>query len=271
MIKTFLNSLTPPFIKQIVTVVRVRLQKKPEPIWVTLSSGRLKGIRFFIDPISTIGKDYLNGHDEFIYTKLDKYKSIASPVFYDIGAHFGLHTLAFSLIAGKSGKVYAFEPHPLNKERLTKNISENIALCNNIIVIDKAITDYKGSVNFEMITDLESGWSSSSRILKENERTKDTDVKRNIEVATDALDNLVDDGTILKPDFIKIDVEGEEFKVLKGAIKTLLHFKPVLFIEIHSIECMYLIQNELNELGYKVDLLHIEPDGRCFISGEILH
>ena len=120
-----------------------------------------------------------------------------------------------------------------------------------------------------MITDLESGWSSSSGILADDHKKIETDVKKHIQVNTDTIDNLVLNEKISKPDFIKIDVEGEEFKVIKGAGKTLQQFKPILFIEIHTIECMYQIQKSLTEWEYKIELIHIEPDGRCFIKAEV--
>lgn len=270
MIKAFINSLTPPVIKKLMTTIQVRMQKKPQPEWITLQDEYFKGLQIYIDPISNLGKDYLHNHDDFIYLHLQKY-NFKNSVFYDIGAHFGLHTMAFSKIAGNDGKVYAFEPHPLNTERLNKNISKNIETCDNITVIKTAITDHKGTVSFEMITDLESGWSSSSGILADDHKKTETDVKKHIQVNADTIDNLVLNNAIAKPDYIKIDVEGEEFKVIKGAEQTIRQFKPVLFIEIHTIECMYQIQKSLAEWGYKIELIHKEPDGRCFIKAETLN
>ena len=270
MIKAFFNSLTPPIIKQMINYVRVSMQEKPKPEWVTVSNGPLKGLRLFIDPKTALGKDYLSNHDDFIYAHLDKYKSLNKIVFYDIGAHFGTHTLGFSLLAGPEGKVYAFEPHPLNNERLRKNIEANIAECNNITVIEEAISNSKGTVNFEMITELESGWSSTSRILETGSQEKETKVKRHIEVKTDTIDNLLSEGRIERPDIIKIDVEGEEYHVILGAVSAIQKYKPAFFIEIHTIECMFLIHKMFYEWGYAVDLIFKEPDGRCFIKAEFV-
>jgi hypothetical protein len=65
---------------------------------------------------------------------------------------------------------------------------------------------------------------------------------------------------------LKIDVEGSEHLVLKGAINVLKNFRPILLIEIHSIYCMLKVFEFLNLLNYKVDLLKEEIDGRCFIA-----
>jgi FkbM family methyltransferase len=266
MVKEFINSLIPPIFKKGLTHFQSKFQNKPNPEWIKFRDGVLKDLVFLIDPRSNLGKIYINGHDHFIYAHLDKHKTSENPVFYDIGSHFGYHTLGFSKIAGKNGKVYAFEPNPLNKKRLEKNINANPTLCMNIFVKDTALTDYKGTAQFEMITELESGWSSNSHLITTNTIDKSTDVKKHIIVDVDSIDNLIREGKIEKPDFIKIDVEGGEYRVINGSIETIKKYKPIFFIEIHTIECMFLIQQFLSELKYSLELIDTESDGRCFIK-----
>lgn len=266
MIKAIINSITPPIIKRLITILRRHLKKEINEEYFRFKDGPLKDLVFFINFQFDLGRLYLYDYDDFIYFHLEKYKSIENPVFYDIGAHFGFHTLGFSKIAGKRGKVYAFEPHPLNRERLLKNIKVNTSLCDNIIVINSAITNYKGIALFEMIMDLENGWSSNSKIIENEKDNVATHTKRHINVNTETIDNLIFQKGILKPDFIKIDVEGEEYKVLEGGVKTLSLFHPILFIEIHNIESMFLIQRFLLDLNYSLELMHKETDGRCFIK-----
>ena len=67
------------------------------------------------------------------------------------------------------------------------------------------------------------------RLLPENDGTKSYEKE---EVVIDTLDNSMEKFSITKPDFIKIDVEGFEYKVLQGAHKTLSKYKPILFIEL---------------------------------------
>ena len=62
-----------------------------------------------------------------------------------------------------------------------------------------------------------------------------------------------------------MDVEGAENFVLNGAYNTLLKSKPIVFIEVHSINCMYATTNMLFRLGYNIELLKEEVDGRCHI------
>ena len=71
------------------------------------------------------------------------------------------------------------------------------------------------------------------------------------------------------PDLSKIDVEGAENKVLRGASK-LLKNKPKLLIEIHSIRSMYDVVNLLKDYGYKSELLDDPKESltRCFMFCE---
>ena len=72
-----------------------------------------------------------------------------------------------------------------------------------------------------------------------------------------SVDSCTLDSLILKPFFVKIDVEGSETAVLKGAMKTLIEFRPVVLIEIQNAETYLEISAILNEIGYKS--IDVEP------------
>ncbi|MCJ7662339.1 MAG: FkbM family methyltransferase, partial [Anaerolineales bacterium] len=131
-------------------------------------------------------------------------------VILECGAHHGRSTIVLSNWVGSEGKVVAFEPHPKNAENLQKNIDLNNL--RNIILEQKAVGQRNGRIQI-------TGESNSLVI------TKGTGV----EVEMTSLDEYFD----LNPTFLRIDVEGFEVEVLKGA-KNILATRPKLAIEIHT-------------------------------------
>jgi len=131
-------------------------------------------------------------------------------VILDCGAHHGRSTIVLSNWVGDEGKIVAFEPHPKNAEILQKNIELNNL--RNIILVQKAIGQKNGRIQI-------TGESNSLVI------TKGTGV----EVEMTSLDEY----SGLNPNFLRIDVEGFEVEVLKGA-KNILATRPKLAIEIHT-------------------------------------
>jgi hypothetical protein len=73
-------------------------------------------------------------------------------------------------------------------------------------------------------------------------------------------------GCGIRPDIIKIDVEGAEGSVLEGAVGILNSYKPVILIEIHSIYGMLKTCEILREANYTITLMKEEADGRCFLA-----
>ncbi|MEO2153667.1 MAG: FkbM family methyltransferase [Aquificae bacterium] len=151
--------------------------------------------------------------DEFI-------KKILKPenVVLDIGAHWGGFSLLFAHIVGEKGKVYSFEPDPSNYQILLKNIKLNgfqsIVKPQNVAVGDKDSYVELGIANTS------SGHNSLLR--------KDIPIKKKIKVRQIKLDKHLPN---TKVDFIKIDVEGYEYFVLKGLETTIQKNNLWLFIE----------------------------------------
>jgi FkbM family methyltransferase len=146
-------------------------------------------------------------------------------IVFDIGANFGLHTIFISALAGKSGKVYAFEPIPSNIRLLKRNIHLN-ALGNSVVVVEAAVSDSRNETIDMTVPGIEVAVSAS--IATGNDKGY-----RHIAVNSVRLDDYAMQRNIA-PQFIKIDVEGAEFGVLKSAEGILRKFKPVLLIEIHT-------------------------------------
>jgi FkbM family methyltransferase len=136
----------------------------------------------------------------------------------DVGAHVGFYSLLISRAVGPSGKVYAFEPVP----EIFACLKEHIALNNatNVIPIPIALSDEKGSAKMSV----KGGGSSLFRRVSDEF----------VEVQVERLDDFVEREKIERVDAIKLDVEGAELKVIRGADKTIRRDKPILMVEIQA-------------------------------------
>lgn len=133
----------------------------------------------------------------------------------DIGANIGVHTLFFSKIVGDSGKVIAFEPIKKIYEQLKKSIAINDF--KNIDLNNFALGNKEEEVEINIVRENIGASSIYDNV--------DSNKKENISVKI--LDNL----NLPKIDFIKIDVEGYEWNVIKGSKKLIEKDKPNIIFE----------------------------------------
>lgn len=268
-IKKFSKNMTPPCFYEFIR--RKIKTKKFRPIWNELKYKPLNGIKLFFDPTGPWQKKMLEGsYDSFLFDRL-KTMNLEGKIIFDIGAHIGYHSIYFSKLVGKNGKIFAFEPHLKNIERFKLILEKNKNGLDNISVYDFAISDKVGTEEFNLNEDIESGRSSGNFIGH-----ADTFWNRSvylekgfnkISVKTYSVDSLKDNlGINILPDIIKIDVEGAEYLVLLGARQILKIKKPILFIEIHSILDMFNVASFLFSLEYNLTILRKESSGICFIE-----
>ncbi len=239
--------------------------------WINIKSGPLKDGFIFLNKNLYEGWGNMeNGlYDEFIYNYLNK-ENLSDKIIWDVGAHFGYHTLCFANLVNANGQVLAFEPNPYNLDRLKINIEKNKKISKRIIVIDKALSNNTSKINMSISSDVD-GSKSSGGYLK-NIPIKPLDIKnykgfKDIIVDTIKIDDFIIFNKAKDPDIIKIDVEGAESLVLSGASELLKRKHPLLFIEIHDIVNMFYVQKFLFEMNYKIKLLDEQnaSSSRCFI------
>lgn len=139
---------------------------------------------------------------------------------FDIGVNFGETILNFAKITGATGKVIGFEPMPSIYQKCLSNISLNHF--HNIILEPLAVSDCNAMVG---INDPLNGNSGGSYVTEHISN-------KSVQVQAVTLDNYMNERLISKIDLIKIDVEGYELHVLRGAKQTLLKHKPLLYIEL---------------------------------------
>jgi len=142
-------------------------------------------------------------------------------VVIDVGANMGEFSLKVSQLVGERGKVISFEPDPVNFQRLQTNFSLNPELAARIEVHNVGLGEFPGTVNLSVVNESNRGMN---RVVK--------DALNFNSITINTLDNIVLSGQLTKLDWIKIDVEGFEMNVLKGAEQAILQFKPSLFIEL---------------------------------------
>jgi FkbM family methyltransferase len=144
-------------------------------------------------------------------------------IVYDVGAHAGYMTLLLSMLCGPGGQVFAFEPSPVNFNRLRRNIELN--RISNATLLNLAASDKEGSANL-----IEMG--SYSSLLSEGP-CADASYS---EVKTIRLDDFVLRGGRPAPRFLKIDIEGHAGRCLMGTMALLRETRPIVFCEIHHNE-----------------------------------
>ena len=223
-----------PLLKAYLTILR---GKAPE------NMGLIDGYCYYIYGIRRI---FAPGNAAGVFMEIfqdEVYEQVWKPkpgdIVLDIGAYVGMFTVKASLSVGEHGKVVAIEPSPENYAMLTGNC---LGL-DNVTLVQKAImsTNGKGKLYYSKSA------AANSLVVK---------WKHYIKVETITLDDLMDELGLEKVDFIKLDAEGEELDVLKGATKTLSRGTRLAIAAYHTAPNgkaeISQVARTLREAGYKV-------------------
>lgn len=211
-----------------------RLKARLGRFTMRIRGGPLTGLRWSVGT----GSRFLKGSYEPETTAALQSALREGDVFFDIGAHVGYLTVVGSLAVGDSGRVFAFEPRPMNREFLIRHVQVNDRV--NVTVLETAVAAEAGTRRFDIDTGSGTGRLSDSGEL---------------EIRTISLDEEIRAGRLPVPDLVKIDVEGAEGEVLRGARGTLAGARPTLLISTHGPGPHAAVLSVLEELGYGHELL----------------
>ena len=153
--------------------------------------------------------------------------NFAGATVYDIGACQGLVTL---FLARRAKTVVCFEPNTQNHKRLMENLALNGA--ENVNVRKVGVGSRPESRRMVGSPIMRGIASVDQKSVEEFSRIWTKPVTEEISIV--ALDDEIPQAGLPAPDFIKIDVEGWELEVLRGASNTLALYKPALFLEMHG-------------------------------------
>jgi FkbM family methyltransferase len=221
--------------------IRSPLRLLPPGMVLPILSGRLRGRKWIIG--SCVHSCWIGSYE------FDKQRAFAEvtgrgATVLDLGSNVGFYTLLAAELVGPPGQVYAFEPVQRNIEFLRRHVALN--KLTNVTVIEAAICESTGRRRFQFHESAAMGHLSDAG---------------QAEVSTVTLDDFVFKWGA-SPNSVKIDVEGAEFSVLKGAREMLSQHRPALLLATHSRalrdQCLALIA----EHGYAVRAIgKNDPEG----------
>ncbi|MDD5431446.1 MAG: FkbM family methyltransferase [Candidatus Omnitrophica bacterium] len=163
---------------------------------------------------------YLNNNERGTYLFLsNNLKSGMS--FVDVGAHVGFYTLLAAGIVGEKGNVYSFEPSFATFSRLNDHIVLNGY--KNVTYFNAAVGENNLQKNVYSIVNGNSGMDTLSP-------NRSSGVKLENTCKVVSLDGMIFGKKINMPNFVKVDAEGSELEIIKGAKKVILADNPPQFI-----------------------------------------
>jgi len=226
--------------------------------------------RLFVDLSDhVIGLSIVRGHYE--RAELDFARRILRPgdIAVDVGAHIGLFAIDMAARVGPSGRVYAFEPFAPNADLLERSILEN-AFQDRIELTRAAVGAVSGAATLTFPREtLNSG---GAYLLREGTRPIGGNLEERVPLV--ALDRL----NLRRPiRFIKMDVEGAEPLVLRGAAAIIRDDRPVILSEVHPTQLERAsgvtpdaFFAQIREMGYRVEDLAgtpiVSPPSEALIS-----
>lgn len=186
-------------------------------------------------------------YEEYLYHFInDNMLDLSDTEIIEVGANNGNFTVEFANMVGDEGKVYAFEPQRIVFQQLCGNVFINGL--DNVYTYNVAVGHENGVVNIENIDYHQTGRVNFGDVHIVTE--KDSDVS--IPVIT--LDSLSYNNLSI----IKVDVQGFEVYVIRGAVQTIMKHRPFIFIEIEDDQLIKYgfteqsLINEIERMNYTV-------------------
>ncbi|MDX1976397.1 MAG: FkbM family methyltransferase [Pseudanabaenaceae cyanobacterium bins.68] len=216
-------------------LLRKPLELLPPNLEVPILQGRLKSKKWIV---GASNHGCWLGSYEYEKQLLFQQTIKSGDVVFDIGANVGFYSLLASVIVGNQGQVFAFEPLPRNLTYLRTHLALNH--CENVRVFPVAVADFSGKIQFDQ---------------SENHCIGHISTTGELEVDATSLDDLYAQAQISLPNHLKIDVEGAELAVLKGASQVINRAFPTIFLATHGAEVHQACCALLKSWGYELKSL----------------
>lgn len=244
-------------------LVPKRLRFRFYKLFYNYESSRYKGVQLIIPYIESLNLQfivftkYLIDWNVFFFGQYEKETNdllfeYVKPgqVVIEAGANNGTETVLLSRLVGPGGKVFAFEP----VEHVYKSLQLNLSIndCKNVVAEQKALGESEGELYFNVLSQ---DYCNQGMASKYDEQSGDIKVL----VKQTSIDLMLREHSFPSVDFIKMDIQGAEIELLKGAQHTIQKSRPVIFTEATeeflSIETLY---ETLSVLGYSVYLIQVK-------------
>lgn len=148
----------------------------------------------------------------------------------ELGGHIGYLTMLFAETVGPAGRVAVFEPGRNNLPYLR----ENVRGLPGVEIVEQAVSDQDGVATFfeEQLTGQNNSLLGDYERFSQNRQLAfSNEAYHRREVTTVRLDTFLEQRA-MRPDLVKIDIEGAEFLALQGAMKMVREQRPILMIEV---------------------------------------
>ncbi len=149
-------------------------------------------------------------------------------VIIEIGANVGVYTSLFSRLVGSRGRVHAFEPVGANFERLASRL--HLLKADNVVLNRQGVGSRQGEQ--EIVIPGDDAQQASFAVHQHGSWSIATRTRREL-VPVITIDSYMRDAQVDRVDFVKIDVEGSELDVLRGAQECLARSLPLMHMEIN--------------------------------------
>lgn len=209
---------------------------------VRVQQGPAKGAHWTLAPFSYYWRK--GGYEGDVPAALKLFPSAEGLVFWDIGAHFGIHTITLAMLVGSGGQVAAFEPDRGAFERLTRHVQMNSL--SNVQLYQAAASNEDGEDELF----IRGYYGSAVSHLRYDSSDNMTGVP-STPVRKLRVDTLVAAGKIRPPDIIKVDAQGHGGYALEGAATTIASYLPVIAFSNHSPGELSHTRDLLAPLGYQ--------------------
>eukprot|EP00742_Colponemidia_sp_Colp-10_P008355 GILJ01009049.1.p1 GENE.GILJ01009049.1~~GILJ01009049.1.p1 ORF type:complete len:500 (+),score=88.97 GILJ01009049.1:78-1577(+) len=170
-------------------------------------------------------------------------------VVVDVGANLGMYTLSCASLVGPGGRVFAFEPASSICDCIRKSVERN--RLQNIQIIQAAVSDHDGQAELAWASDSElNTLAINAPLPSQSAAGSDGCTREAVQLVT--LDSFAQACQVQRVDFLKLDAEGEEKRIIQGAQKFLTFFSPLVLVEIKHVDKWDMeAVNALQTLGYR--------------------